>query len=193
MTMAKPRLIILSGFAAAGKSTIGQLYLKEHPLALFVEGDELIVNLGQWLAHEEKARQLQFGLMKSLAKTHLSSGYDVIWPMLLTNAQHVTEIEAIATQAGADTYEFLLKTPRDIAISRLLERGRWGEAGLDSLTDKDLPEIESLYEKMTNELKHRPVATIIEVHNKSPEETYQEILAYLARSSSNNTASKALL
>jgi len=170
---------MLSGFAASGKTTIGQRYLKDHPLALLIEGDELIVNLGQWLKYEDEARLITFELMKSLARTQLALNHDVLWPFLLTNAAHIAEIESIAKDTGAQTYEFLLDIPKPAAIARLLKRGRWGEAGLDALTDKDLPVIEELYDTMVGELSQRPQSTIINVENKSVEQTYQEIMAHL--------------
>ncbi len=51
----RPKRILLGGFARCGKSTIAERYISEHPLALYIEGDEIITKIGQWRAHIAEA------------------------------------------------------------------------------------------------------------------------------------------
>jgi DNA transposition AAA+ family ATPase len=56
--MKKPKLILLYGFASSGKTTLSKKYISEHPLALSIEGDQIINMMGQWRANENEAREL---------------------------------------------------------------------------------------------------------------------------------------
>lgn len=173
--MKKPNFILLNGFAGAGKSTIAQRYIANHPLAFVIEGDELIVNLGHWLEREEEARELVYEMIKSLLAIHLSKGYDVVLPYLVTDNHHIKEFESIAADTGATFYNFLLFNEKEIAIQRLLDRGTWGEAGTDPLSDKDKPEIERLHNAMEQQLEHQDRVIVIDQSSLSIDETYNYI------------------
>ena len=178
-SVAKPKLIILNGFAGAGKTTIAKKYIDQHPLAVVIEGDELIVNIGDWLAHEEEARRLVFAATKSMLAVYLGAGHDVVLPYLVTNSKDVDEFEQIASDYNTDFYEFVLHTDRPKAIARLLKRGTWGEAGLPPLTDEELPVIEELMTKMESELIKRPGMIKIDIKEDDPEDTYTRLLDYI--------------
>jgi predicted kinase len=174
--MQKPNLILLNGFAGAGKSTIGRRYIADHALAFLIEGDELIVNIGSWLEHEDEARELVYEMTKSLLAVHLSRGYDVVLPYLVTNNLHIKEFESIAVNNGATFHNFFLANDKGVAIQRLLDRGTWGEAGTDPLSDKDMPEIERLYDAMEKQLEHQDYIVVINQTGLSIDETYDKIL-----------------
>ena len=44
--METTKVILLNGFAGAGKTTLARKYIDSHPLSIVIEGDELIVNIG---------------------------------------------------------------------------------------------------------------------------------------------------
>ena len=178
--MPKPKLILINGFAAAGKSTIARMYIDRHSLAMLIEGDELIVNIGKWSENEEKARSLVFSLTKAMLRTYLSTGNDVVLPYLATAAQDIREFESIAAECDADFYEVALHTDRPDAIAKLLKRGTWGEAGQPGITGQELPTIEELANKMEAALKQRPGAKIISVKENDPESTYTQLMNYLS-------------
>ena len=177
--MAKPKLILLNGFAGAGKTTIAKRYISEHAMAMVIEGDELIVNIGKWIDHEDEARDLIFALIKAMIGTYLPSGNDVVLPYLVTNAHEAHELELIAEQHNAKFYEFVLYSDRADAIGRLLNRGTWGEAGLPPITEIELPRIEELMTKMESELEKRPNIKQIELKENDPEDTYNQLINYL--------------
>lgn len=174
--MTKPKLILLNGFAGAGKSTIAKMYIAEHPLAMVIEGDELIVNMGSWQTNEDEARRLVFLLTKAMARTYLAESYDVLLPYLVMNASHVDEFEKMAKDLDADFYEFVLHDDRPTAIAKLLKRGTWGEAGQPPITDDELPVIEELATKMEQELEKRPGAVRINGKQGDPRGTYEQLL-----------------
>ena len=177
--MNKTNVILLNGFAGSGKTTIARMYVDNHSLAMVIEGDELIVNIGDWLDHEDEARDFVFALTKEMLRTALSLGHDVIVPYLVTNAKEVAELEQIAKRSDSQFYEFYLATHEEHAIQRLLSRGTWGEAGLLPLTMNDTPRITELYDHMKNALQYRPNQIHLKIKEGSPVETYQELLSHI--------------
>lgn len=177
--MTKPNFILLNGFAGAGKSTIARRYITDHPLAFVVEGDELIVNLGGWLEREDEARELVYEMIKSLLAIHLSKGHDVVLPYLVTDNYHIKEFESIATNTSATFYNFLLFNEKEVAMQRLMERGTWGEAGTDPLDEKDMPEIERLYDAMEQQLEYQDRVIVIDQSGLSIDETYRAIISVI--------------
>jgi hypothetical protein len=141
-----------------------------------LEGDEIIVMLGQWLTHEVEARELLFGLGKAMISTHLVSGHDVVVPCLPTNVEHQRAFEDIARSTGTQFFEVILIAKREEAIQRLLRRGTWGEEGTDPLTEADLPIIEKLYYDMDKTLAKRPNAVRIPSVEDDHDDTYQQFL-----------------
>ena len=170
------KLILLNGFAASGKTTLTKRYIDDHPLALGLEHDELVVMLGQWEEHEKEAREKVFLLMKNMVSTHLKSGNDVVLPYLLTNSTHAEEFENIANENGAKFIEIILSKDRDEAIDHLLLRGCWGEKGLPPLTDKDIPSIEHLYETMMLETNKRENMVPLNPVWNDINQTYSQLL-----------------
>ena len=172
----QPKLILLNGFAGVGKTTIAKRYIDDHPLTLSIEGDEIIVMFGQWLTHEEQAREYVFALTKSMIDTHLRHGRTVLLPYLLTNAQHAEAFGNIAAKQTAHFYEIFLTVNKEDAIERLLARGVWGEAGSPALTEKDLPVITTLYDTMIRETGKRLQTTSIHPFRNDIDRTYNAFL-----------------
>lgn len=175
----KPKLILLNGFAGAGKTTIAKQYIDQYPLSVVIEGDELIVNIGNWVAQEDEARQLVFELTKAMLRTCLESGHDVVLPYLVTDADHAEEFKCIAEASNADFYEFILHTDREDAIARLLKRGAWGEAGQPPISNKDMPAIEELLTKMETALQERSNMIKLDIEEGRQDDTYRQLLSYL--------------
>jgi predicted kinase len=178
--MTKSKLLLLNGFAGAGKTTIAKKYISEHPMAMVIEGDELIVNIGDWFAHDDEARELVFALIKAMLRVYLASGHDVVLPYLVTDVEEVQEFELLASELGAEFYEVVLHNDRHEAIARLLKRGTWGEVGQPPLTNQDLPIIEGLMTKMEEELEKRPNIIKIDIKEGDPNDTYSRLMGHLA-------------
>lgn len=153
---------MLYGFASSGKTTLAKKYIDEHPLSMVIEGDEIIGMMGQWRANEEEARKMVFEHTKSIVRNQLTAGHDVLLPYLLTDSTHIEAFEEIAKEYNASFLEIYIKIEKEEAVSRLLERGTWGEEGSPQLTESDLPEITDLYKTMEKAMNERKdVKTII--------------------------------
>lgn len=172
--MSSPKLILLIGPVGIGKSTIAKRYIDDHPLAMDATGDSIIVLLGQWLKNEDKARELLFDLLKSLVATHLSNGYDVVWPSV--DAEHADVIEKIASEHNAKFVEVALLTSKEEAVQRLMERGTWGEEGAPPITEKDIVLIGNMYDKMIVNLKKRPSIIQITSVKGNIDDTYRQFI-----------------
>jgi len=178
--MAKAKLIVLNGFAAAGKTTIARKYIAEHSMALALEADAIVDNIGNWTNHREEVRRLTFELTKAMLRAYLPSGHDVVLPYVVTKSEEVREFESIANACNADYYEFVLHNERADAIARLLKRGKWGGETSPPLTKKDMPRIENLMDRMESVLKKRPQMVKIWLKGQDPNATYSQLLQYIA-------------
>lgn len=176
----RPKLILLIGAAGVGKTTIAQMYLDEHPLALSINGDDIIVMIGRWLEHEDEARKFVFEFTKKLARTHLEAGHDVIVPYLLTDAMHAEAFEDIASGLGVPFFEVVLSVNKQEAIHRLFDRGAWGESDAPPLTEADMPVVEALYDKMIAALSGRSSSVSIDARRGEISETYRQFLEVLS-------------
>jgi predicted kinase len=175
-----PKLIFMNGPAAVGKSTIAELYAQEHSLALHLKFDELIVMLGQWLAHEDEARELVFSMIQDMVKVHLSSGHDVVMPYLPRSADQIDQMRRVADEAGATFYEISLMTDKQEAVERMMRRGSWGEPGADPLTEEDRPIVSWLYD-LAEEYSKRPQMFVIRMTEGDIDGTYQQLIKHISK------------
>lgn len=170
-----PKLILLNGPVGIGKTTIAQRYANDHPLTLALSGDDIIIMLGDWLAHEDLARQRAFELSKVMAATHLKAGYSVVMPHLLLDTKEADELERVAEENGARFFEVtLMAKDREEALARALERGVWGEG--EPIKDSDMPILEDKYDQMVQTLHKRPHMLQITAVKGDVEGTYKQFL-----------------
>lgn len=163
--MKRPKLIMLYGFASSGKTTIAKMYLEKEKLALVVEGDKIVSQLGKWRKNEQKARDLVYSYTKTLAEMHVQAGYNVVLPYLLLDIQHANTFSTIAKENNANFLEIYIKLDKKEAVRRLLKRGVWGEDRSPQLSESDLPEIYELFENMKKAMqKRKNVHVINSVH-----------------------------
>jgi predicted kinase len=174
--MTRPKLIVLNGFPASGKTTIAKKYIAEHSMAMSIEADAMVDNIGDWTSHKDEVRQLTSELTKAMLRTYLASGHDVVLPYFVTKVEEVQQFEAIAIACDADYYEFVLYNERADAIARLIQRGRWGGETSLPITEKDMPEINDLMNKMESALQLRPHAVKIWLKDQDPNATYSQLI-----------------
>ncbi len=85
--MTKPKLILINGFNASGKTTIARKYIADHSLAMAVDTDGLVDGIGDWANHREEVGHLSFKLTKAIIRTYLPSGHDVVLPYIVTTVE----------------------------------------------------------------------------------------------------------
>lgn len=177
-----PRLIVLNGPPAIGKSTLAQRYVEEHPLALNLDIDSVRRLLGRWQDAPNEAGLLARELTLTMARVHLGGGHDVVLPQYLGQPAFLQQAEDVATEAGASFHEFVLMDSRDDAVRRFTERtarstepthvdaGRLVErfGGTDALF--------AMYDRLLLVLAHRPQAQRITCREGELEQVYRELI-----------------
>jgi predicted kinase len=116
------RLIVLNGPPAIGKSTLARRYVDDHPLALDLDIDSIRRLLGRWRDDPTRAGLLARAMTLTMAGEHLANGYDVVLPQYLGKPQFLEQAEAVAADAGASFFEFVLMDNRDEVVRRFNAR-----------------------------------------------------------------------
>ena len=117
-----PKLVLLNGPPAVGKSTVARRYADDHPLTLVLEIDTVRALLGSWLDDPQRSGWAARMIALAMARTHLEAGHDVIVPQLLTRREFVELLRETTEAAGATFCELTLMDPRDIVLARLEQR-----------------------------------------------------------------------
>lgn len=178
MTSNSPKLIHLNGPAGIGKDTIAQKYIDAHPFALCIRTDDIVTTLGQWSTPQnyDPARHLAFDLAVGMISTHLTAGYDVIIPHLLTDIEEAQALEKAAEHLAVPFIEILLFTSKLDAIDRIFKRGTRGEPGAPPLTENDRAEFEELYDNVLLAADHRSNVSRVTSINGDVDGTYQKVV-----------------
>ena len=119
-----PRLVVLNGPPAAGKSTLARLYVADHPLALNLDIDRIRDLLGGWQRTPGEAGLAARAIALATARTHIEHGYDVVIPQLVGQVGFLQQIEEVAEAVGADFREIVLLDTRENTLRRFEERTR---------------------------------------------------------------------
>ncbi|SDS77895.1 AAA family ATPase [Actinoplanes derwentensis] len=162
------RLILLNGPPACGKSTIARLFVERHPLALTLDIDRIRDLIGGWRDQAGPAGLLARDIALAAARTHLTSGYDVVVPQLLARPQFIERAEALAAELGCPFHEVVLMDGRENALRRCAVR------------DGEVPaEIGAFYDRLVALMATRPAVRFVHSREGEIEQTYQDFLAVL--------------
>ncbi|MFC6015500.1 AAA family ATPase [Plantactinospora solaniradicis] len=183
-----PRLILLNGPPACGKSTLAQRYVDEHPLALNLDIDCVRRLLGRWREDAYAAGLLARAIALAAARTHVAASYDVVIPQLVADLKFVEEIERVARDVGAEFHEVVLLDGRENALRRFEKRTRTAaepahvEAG--ELLDRPggLDELAAMYDRLMRVVAARPMTRVLPSVEGEVEQTYQRLLGLIQSS-----------
>jgi predicted kinase len=158
-----PKLVLLNGPPAVGKSTLARRYADEHPLTLVLEIDTVRALLGAWLEEWRRSGTVAREIALAMARTHLEAGHDVIVPQLLVRRPFVDTLQATAESVGASFHEFALLDPREVVLARLEQRHE-PEAAFSAraLMEKQGNAAGDAYDDFVAALAERPDAIVID-------------------------------
>ena len=171
-----PRLILLNGPPACGKSTHAQRYADEHPLTLNLDIDRVRSLLGRWRDDPHTAGLLARDIALAAARTHLESGHDVVVPQLLARPTFIEQLERLARDVHAAFHEIVLLDSKENMLRRFAER-RAATAQVEHSGD-----LSEMYDRLMSLIATRPGARIVHVHDGEVDLTYQSVRAMICES-----------
>ncbi|MFC7528827.1 AAA family ATPase [Actinoplanes sp. GCM10030250] len=196
--MTTPRLILLNGPPATGKSTLARRYVEDNPLSLTLDIDRIRDLIGGWPSQPYAAGLLARSVAVAGARAHLGAGHDVVVPQLLTDPGFVGELEEVAASVQVAFHEVTLLDSKENALRRLIERTHTSPdpthripnltlppvppspAAADSPGRGDEAYINGLYDRLTALLATRPGVKVIHSHEGDIDRTYRDFLACLS-------------
>jgi predicted kinase len=179
-----PRLILLNGPPACGKSTLARLYADAHPPTLNLDIDRVRAMIGGWLADPAATGSLAREVALAAARVHLAAGHDVVVPQLVGRLDFIARLEAVASESGAGFHEVFLLA--DEQSAQLLYRER--AAAVASAvppdpvvsTNQTPSQLADAYALMLRTVAERPGAVVIRTQPGRIAEAYQALLDRVA-------------
>jgi predicted kinase len=191
-----PRLVILNGPPAAGKSTLARLYVENHPLALNLDIDRIRDLLGCWQDTPGEAGLSARAIALAAARTHLERGYDVVIPQLVGQLGFLEQVEEVsAGVAGVEFHEIMLLDTRENALLRFGERTSAATepahvAASQAIAD-DPDAVGRYYDQLVAVLAQRPRAVVVRTTAGDIAGAYAAVVAALAAGPSATPPSRA--
>ena len=176
-----PRLILLNGPPASGKSTLAQRYVEAHPMSLNLDIDVLRGLLGGWAGDPEKAGFVARSFALAMATQQLGTGHDVIVPQFLGQVTFIDQLAAVAADADVRFAEVALWLERSAAIAAFSERSAapttQSHVDASALVD-DSPRsdpVGAMYDEFAAVVESRPETVVVDVVRGDIETTFQAL------------------
>ncbi|WP_053207703.1 AAA family ATPase [Jiangella muralis] len=170
-----PRLIVLNGPPAVGKSTLAGCYATDHPLTLNLDVDRVRDLIGGWRDDPGAAGLLARAVAVVAARAHLRGGHDVVVPQSVARPGFLEQLEAVATETLAAFHELVVMADRAAVLRRFAERARTAADPARA----EPAEVAALYDRLTAYLARRPHAVVVPSAEGAVDETYRLMLTHL--------------
>jgi predicted kinase len=167
-----PRLILLNGPPACGKSTLAQRYIEDHPLALNLDIDRIGQLIGGWHTDRHATGTLARAAALAAARVHLAAGHDVVIPQFVGRPAFLEAVARLARESGADFHEVVLLDAKDNAMRRFAARPT--SAAVEPMA------LAAMYDDLLAVIAVRPGAKIVSTVDGEEDRAYQDFLACLA-------------
>ena len=177
---------MLNGPPGCGKSTLAQMYVDEHPLALNLDIDRVRGLIGQWQVDPHTSGLLARTLALAAARAHLTAGHDVVVPQFLGRPEFLEQLERLAEDVGADFREIVLLDAKESMLRRFAARS---DAALDpaqveaqELLDRSggLDELSAMYDRLLSVIATRPGVRVVPTEDGQIRQAYRAVVDELA-------------
>ncbi|AKU15973.1 AAA family ATPase [Luteipulveratus mongoliensis] len=176
-----PRLIVLNGPPAVGKSTLAARYADDHPLALNLDLDRVHLLLGGADDNALDGYMATRDLAAAMARTHLQAGHDVVVPQYLARPLFLERLEALAGEIGAAFHEIVLLDSLQRLEARFAHRSATSAEPEHQLAaravatggEQSLPAMRA---RLVELVATRPLAVVIDCPEGQEDTTYRAIL-----------------
>jgi len=179
------RLILINGAPASGKSTLAQMYVDEHPLALALDIDVVRSMLGRWLDNPAEAGLIARGMALEMARVQLSAGRDVLIPQFLGRLDFLLQLENLSHQVGADFIEVVLVNSPQDAADRFAQRSRHPETSVhrdaQALLDRSggASELRAMHDRLLEVVASRPRTITVSTSDGEIDQAYRDLLTHV--------------
>ena len=181
-----PRLILLNGPPACGKSTLARMYVEKHPLALNLDIDRVRDLIGGWHDHESEAGILARSIALAGARVHLVAGYDVVIPQLVARLTFIEQATTLAGQVNSTFHEVVLIDSKENAVRRFVHRTKTspdpGHRDVAEMVERQggLIELEAMYDRLMTMVATRPATRMINTRDGEVDQAYRDFVEALA-------------
>lgn len=188
-----PRLVLINGAPASGKSTLARRLAADPeattPLALVLDIDVVRGLLGRWLDAPGDAGILARRHALAMIAIQLHEGRDVIVPQLLARIDFVLQLEEAAAAQDVPFIEIALVSTPEAATERYRQRS----ANPEDQTHRDASALESgtadripqMLARMLAVATQRPNTRYVETIDGDIDGTYDHLLEALASATSD--------
>ena len=179
-----PQLIFLNGAPGSGKSTLARRLVDSRPLALLLDVDTLRGQLGDWQRDPGAAGLAARRIALEMARTHLSTGADVVVPQFLRRPDFLDQLRQVTEAVGAEFVLAALVSSPEEAAARFQSRSTSTEQNhRDAVELQKAPgalPVEELYAGMMEMLASYDDVRYVESVPGDIDGTYEELCRRLA-------------
>ena len=173
-----PRLVVINGPPAVGKSTMARKYADAHPMTLRIDVDEVRESISAWRDAPSEAGIRARALVVAMARDHLQAAHDVVVAQLYGWTDDLDVLEGVARETQSTFHEIVLMADLASTLERFTDRG--GSRLDDALAGPDgLDSIARLHRRVADLLRERPSAVVVTPIWDDPEATYETVVAAL--------------
>ncbi len=169
-------LILLNGPPGAGKSTLAQRWVAEHPLALNLDLDQLWLALGSWREDPHATGLAARELALAMAGAQLAADRSVIVPQYLGRPEFVDQLAELA----GDRFRHLVLLPPLSVLSRRLEQRPSHPVAELGLGHRGAGELTRLYDRLVRFADETDATVITLAGNEDADCCYRLLTAALA-------------
>jgi predicted kinase len=179
-----PQLIFINGAPGSGKSTLARRLVDSRPLALLLDVDTLRGQLGDWQRDPGAAGLAARRIALEMARTHLSTGADVVVPQFLQHPDFIDLLRQVTEDVGAEFVLAALVSSPEEAAARFQSRSTSTEQNhRDAVELQKAPgalPVEELYEGMREMLASYDDVLYVESVPGDIDGTYERLLQHLS-------------
>lgn len=177
---AKPKLILLNGSPAVGKTSVARRYADEHPLTLHLDVDGVRDMIVGWQADPIASGHRARAMIEAMAASYLGSGNDVIVSQLYGRVAGIELLEEVARAVEAVWVEIALVAPLATIEERFVARDGSQLEALAAADRTVSEQLSELHERLGAAVSERPGCALIDTSDGDYDAVYDQVVETIA-------------